>query len=47
VIAAHLSQSNNHPDLARAALAAALGCAASWVGVASQDDGFGWRTIAA
>jgi len=43
VIGAHLSQSNNRPELARAALAGALGCEASWVGVASQDDGFGWR----
>lgn len=47
VVAAHLSKLNNHPDLARAALSAALGCAASWIGVASQGDGFGWRTIAA
>jgi phosphoribosyl 1,2-cyclic phosphodiesterase len=47
VIAAHLSKSNNRPDLARAALSAALGCDASWVGVASQDDGFGWRMIGA
>jgi phosphoribosyl 1,2-cyclic phosphodiesterase len=47
VVAAHLSRSNNHPELARGALAAALGCATSWIGVASQDDGFGWRTIAA
>ena len=30
-------------DQARAALARALGCADSWVGVASQAEGFGWR----
>jgi len=45
VIAAHLSQKNNTPELARAALAAALGCAAGWVSVATQEEGFGWRDL--
>jgi phosphoribosyl 1,2-cyclic phosphodiesterase len=45
VIGAHLSQQNNRPQLARAALARALGCEEGWVGLASQDDGFGWRSI--
>jgi phosphoribosyl 1,2-cyclic phosphodiesterase len=45
VIAAHLSQQNNRPELARAALAGALGCAASWVGLATQDEGFGWLDL--
>lgn len=45
VIAAHLSQQNNTEALARAALAAALGCEADWVGVATQDEGFGWRDL--
>jgi phosphoribosyl 1,2-cyclic phosphodiesterase len=45
VIGAHLSQQNNRPELARAALARALGCEESWVGLAGQDDGFGWRSI--
>jgi phosphoribosyl 1,2-cyclic phosphodiesterase len=45
VIAAHLSKQNNTPELARAALAGALGCAAEWIGVATQEDGFSWRTI--
>jgi phosphoribosyl 1,2-cyclic phosphodiesterase len=45
VIAAHLSQQNNREDLARAALARALGCEESWVGVATQDDGFAWRDL--
>jgi len=45
VVAAHLSQQNNDPALARAALARALGCAEDWVGVASQDEGFGWRDL--
>lgn len=43
VIAAHLSEENNTPELARTALAAALGCTADWIGIASQTEGFGWR----
>lgn len=43
VIAAHLSQQNNRPELARAALARAMGCDAGWIGLATQDDGFDWR----
>jgi phosphoribosyl 1,2-cyclic phosphodiesterase len=45
VIGAHLSQQNNRPQLARAALARAMGCEESWIGIAGQDDGFGWRSI--
>ncbi|MDR0769767.1 MAG: MBL fold metallo-hydrolase [Burkholderiales bacterium] len=45
VIAAHLSQHNNHPDKARAALAQVLGCASDWIGLADQDEGFGWRSL--
>ena len=44
-VAAHLSQTNNTPALARSALAEALGCAPEWIGVATQEDGFGWREI--
>jgi phosphoribosyl 1,2-cyclic phosphodiesterase len=45
VVAAHLSESNNTPALARAALADVLGCAADWIGVASQESGFDWREL--
>jgi phosphoribosyl 1,2-cyclic phosphodiesterase len=45
LIAAHLSRQNNTPELARAALASALGCATDWVGVATQEDGFFWREL--
>jgi phosphoribosyl 1,2-cyclic phosphodiesterase len=45
VLGAHLSQHNNKPELARAALARALGCSDEWVGIASQDDGFEWRSL--
>lgn len=43
IIAAHLSQHNNTPELARAALATTLRCSEDWIGIADQRDGFGWR----
>ena len=46
VIAAHLSQENNKPELAKAALAEVLGCEPDWVGVADQECGCGWRDLA-
>ena len=45
LIAAHLSEKNNTPELARAALSGVLNCDPEWVGVADQLDGFGWRQI--
>jgi phosphoribosyl 1,2-cyclic phosphodiesterase len=42
VVAAHLSQQNNQPELAQAALAAVLGAATEEVMVASQELGFDW-----
>ncbi len=45
LIAAHLSQQNNTPDLASAALAQALNCEREWIGVATQSDGFDWRQV--
>jgi phosphoribosyl 1,2-cyclic phosphodiesterase len=45
VIGAHLSKHNNTPALARASLARALGCEENWVGCATQDDGFDWRSL--
>lgn len=45
VIAAHLSHRNNRPELAREALARAMGCAADWIGLATQEEGFGWREL--
>ena len=45
VIGAHLSRENNRPELARAALARAMGCEESWISLATQDDGFGWREL--
>lgn len=46
VFAAHLSQHNNTPELARGALSTALGCAPEWIGIADQQVGFDWRGFA-
>jgi phosphoribosyl 1,2-cyclic phosphodiesterase len=45
VIAAHLSEQNNTPELARRALAQALNCDETWIGVADQQAGFDWRDL--
>ena len=45
VIAAHLSQTNNTPELARGALAEALRCETGWISVATQGEGFAWREL--
>jgi len=45
VFAAHLSQHNNTPQLAREALARAMGCAPDWVGLSTQEEGFAWREL--
>lgn len=47
IVAAHLSEKNNRPELARAALAAVLNCVPDWIGVADQNEGFDWRSLAA
>ncbi len=45
VVAAHLSESNNRPALARAALAGVLNCSQDWIGVADQETGLDWRQL--
>jgi phosphoribosyl 1,2-cyclic phosphodiesterase len=45
VVAAHLSQQNNSPDHARAALSEALHCTPEWIDVACQQQGFAWKTL--
>ncbi|PSB92209.1 MBL fold metallo-hydrolase [Candidatus Pandoraea novymonadis] len=45
VIAAHLSEKNNSPHLARAALADVVGMDAVEILVATQIDGFAWQTL--
>lgn len=45
MVAAHLSEKHNTPELAQEALATSLDCATDWVQVASQDEGLAWREI--
>ncbi len=45
LVAAHLSEKNNTPQLARAALAQALDCELDWVQVATQDGGLDWHEL--
>jgi phosphoribosyl 1,2-cyclic phosphodiesterase len=45
IVAAHLSDKNNMPQLAAAALATALDCSHDWIGIARQDDGLEWREL--
>lgn len=45
IVAAHLSEKNNTPQLAAQALAAALHCETEWIGIAGQAEGFGWRQM--
>lgn len=42
---AHLSRQNNRPELARAAIAAVLGCVDAEVDVACQSEGIPWVTM--
>ncbi len=45
IVAAHLSAKNNTQALAKGALSQVLSCDADWVGVATQEAGFGWRSL--
>lgn len=45
LVAAHLSERNNRPDLACAALAGAVNCTPDWIGIARQEVGFDWREL--
>lgn len=45
LVAAHLSEQNNAPALARQALAAVMQCDPAWIGVAGQEEGFAWLTL--
>ena len=46
VAAAHLSETNNTPALAQAALARAMGCEPEWIDVAEQDEGLAFCKVA-
>ena len=45
LVAAHISQENNTPQLARDTLSAACGYEREWIVVASQDEGFAWLEL--
>lgn len=45
VVAAHLSEKNNTPHLAKQALSAVLQCDIDWVGIACQTEGLDWRML--
>jgi phosphoribosyl 1,2-cyclic phosphodiesterase len=45
VAAAHLSRSNNRPDLVRAALDGVVGGSAAVIAVADQDQGLDWTVV--
>lgn len=45
LVLAHLSERNNHPDLAIRAVSEALGCDTSWVTAATAEAGFAWHEL--
>lgn len=45
LVAAHLSEKHNTPQLAQTALAEVLGCTTDWVSVADQQAGYDWRDV--
>jgi len=45
LVAAHLSEKNNTPELARNALVAVMGCEPDWVSLATQAEGLDWRDM--
>jgi phosphoribosyl 1,2-cyclic phosphodiesterase len=45
LVAAHLSEKNNTPYLARTTLSGVLGCNDSWIQIADQERGLPWREL--
>lgn len=45
LIASHLSEQNNQPQLAQASLAQAVNTTPDWIGLADQEEGLGWRSV--
>ncbi|MCH9799100.1 MAG: MBL fold metallo-hydrolase [Betaproteobacteria bacterium] len=45
IVAAHLSAKNNTQALAKSALSQVLSCDADWIGIATQNTGFDWRSV--
>jgi len=46
LVAAHLSERNNLPELVVSLISETLGRSKDWVGVATPDQGFDWRSLA-
>lgn len=44
ILAAHLSAKNNTQALAKQALSTVLSCEDDWIGIATQSEGFAWRS---
>ena len=45
LVAAHLSEQNNDPELVQDELSNAFGCDSEWIAIADQVDGLDWRRI--
>lgn len=45
IVAMHLSEKNNHPDIVLSLYAQVLRCEQDWIVIADQDAGFDWREI--
>jgi phosphoribosyl 1,2-cyclic phosphodiesterase len=45
IVAMHLSEKNNLPELVTPLFAQALNCEHDWIGIADQDTGFAWREL--
>ncbi|MCC5796270.1 MAG: MBL fold metallo-hydrolase [Methylophaga sp.] len=43
ILAMHLSEKNNSPEIVAPLFANVLNCQQDWIGIANQDTGFGWR----
>ncbi len=43
IVAMHLSERNNSPNIVLPLFAQSLDCDQSWIGIATQDTGFSWR----
>lgn len=45
VVAAHLSEKHNSPDIVTEEISRTLGCEEHWITFADQDDGLPWRQV--
>ncbi len=45
IVAAHLSEKNNHPDKVLETFSDALNCSPDWIELADQEMGFDWKVI--